>query len=94
LIIREERPISPEGAAYVACLVRSRREEGRTIRAIERGEILPARRSRWRSTSYGPIHHRVLHGRAPLDDRFIRDVIHTALGGKRSSLSAPLTWLM
>jgi hypothetical protein len=43
---------------------------------------------------YGPIHHRVLHGRAPLDDRFIRDVIHTALGGKRSSLSAPLTWLI
>ena len=30
---------------------------------------------------YGPIYHRLLHGHAPLNDRFVRDVIDTALGG-------------
>ena len=30
---------------------------------------------------YGPIYHRLLHGHAPLNDRFVRDVIDTALHG-------------
>ena len=30
---------------------------------------------------YGPVYHRLLHGHAPLSDRFIRDVIDTTLDG-------------
>jgi hypothetical protein len=30
---------------------------------------------------YGPIYHRLLHGHAPLNDRFVRDVIDIALHG-------------
>jgi hypothetical protein len=30
---------------------------------------------------YGPIYHRLQHGHAPLNDRFVRDVIDIALHG-------------
>jgi AcrR family transcriptional regulator len=64
--------------------VRPRREEGRTIfgRAIERGEI-PAdtKIDVALDILYGPIYHRLLHGHAPLNDRFVRDLVDTALGG-------------
>ena len=30
---------------------------------------------------YGPVYHRLLHGHAPLNDRFVRDVVDTALDG-------------
>jgi hypothetical protein len=30
---------------------------------------------------YGPIYHRLLHGHAPLNDRFVHDVIDTVLDG-------------
>jgi AcrR family transcriptional regulator len=69
---------------YRARFVEPRRDRARAIfrRAIERGEI-PA------STNvevaldllYGPVYHRLLHGHAPLSDRFVRDVIDTALNG-------------
>lgn len=69
---------------YRTRFVQARREPARTVveRAIERGEI-PA------STNvdltldlvYGPVYHRLLHGHAPLTDRFVRDVVDTALAG-------------
>jgi AcrR family transcriptional regulator len=69
---------------YRARFVRPRREAGRTIfaRAIERGDI-PADTKIEVALDilYGPIYHRLLHGHAPLNDRFVRDVIDTALGG-------------
>ena len=30
---------------------------------------------------FGALYHRLLHGHAPLNDRFVRDVVDTALGG-------------
>jgi AcrR family transcriptional regulator len=69
---------------YQARFVKPRREQGRTIfrRAIERGEI-PAQTKVEVALDllYGPIYHRLLHGHAPLNDRFVRDVIDTALDG-------------
>jgi AcrR family transcriptional regulator len=69
---------------YLERFVEPRRDQARAIfrRAIERGEI-PA------STKievvldllYGPVYHRLLHGHAPLNDRFIRDVIDITLAG-------------
>jgi hypothetical protein len=64
--------------------VQPRRVQGREIfrRAIERGEI-PAGTNIEVALDilYGPIYHRLLHGHAPLNDRFVRDVIDTALAG-------------
>jgi AcrR family transcriptional regulator len=69
---------------YRARFVRPRREEGRRIfgRAIERGEIRADTKIEVAlDILYGPIYHRLLHGHAPLNDRFVRDVVDTALGG-------------
>ena len=51
-------------------------------RAIERGEI-PADTKIEVALDmlYGPLYHRLLHGHAPLNDRFVRDVVDTALDG-------------
>jgi AcrR family transcriptional regulator len=51
-------------------------------RAIERGEI-PADTKIEVALDllYGPLYHRLLHGHAPLNDRFARDVVDLALSG-------------
>jgi AcrR family transcriptional regulator len=71
-------------AAYRERFVHPRREQGRVIlqRAIERGEI-PADTNVEVALDllYGPMYHRMLHGHAPLNDRFVREVIDMALGG-------------
>jgi AcrR family transcriptional regulator len=69
---------------YLERFVRPRRDAMRPIllRAIDRGEIP-------RSVDleialdliYGPIYHRMLHGHAPLDERFARNVVDTILAG-------------
>jgi AcrR family transcriptional regulator len=73
---------------YLTRFVEPRRDQGRVIfhRAIERGEI-PANTNIEVALDllYGPIYHRLLHGHAPLTDRFVRDVIDTALNGIRPS---------
>jgi AcrR family transcriptional regulator len=69
---------------YRARFVEPRRDQARAIfhRAIERGEI-PANTKIEVALDllYGPIYHRLLHGHAPLNDRFVHDVIDTVLGG-------------
>jgi AcrR family transcriptional regulator len=69
---------------YRTRFVQPRRDQARAIfrRAIERGEI-PADTKIEVALDllYGPIYHRLLHGHAPLNDRFVRDVIDTALNG-------------
>jgi AcrR family transcriptional regulator len=69
---------------YLERFVRPRRDATRVIllRAVERGEI-PANTDLEVALDliYGPIYHRLLHGHAPLDDRFARNVIDTALAG-------------
>jgi AcrR family transcriptional regulator len=69
---------------YHARFVEPRRDQARTVfrRAVERGQI-PSDTNVEVALDllYGAIYHRLLHGHAPLNDRFVRDVIDTALGG-------------
>jgi AcrR family transcriptional regulator len=71
-------------AEYRQRVVQPRRDQARALfdRAIERGEI-PAGTNIEVALDllYGPLYHRLLHGHAPLNDRFTRDVIDMALGG-------------
>ena len=80
-----EAQADPEfGREYRARFVEPRREQARVIlrRAVERGEIPASTRTEVAlDLLYGPVYHRLLHGHAPLNDRFIRDVIDTTLGG-------------
>ena len=69
---------------YRARFVNPRREQGRAIlrRAIDRGDIgADTKIEVALDLLYGPIYHRLLHGHAPLNDRFVRDVVDTALTG-------------
>jgi hypothetical protein len=71
-------------AEYRRRVVEPRRDQARAIfgRAIERGEI-PADTKVEVALDliYGPLYHRLLHGHAPLSDRFTRDVVDMALTG-------------
>jgi AcrR family transcriptional regulator len=73
-------------AEYRERFVELRREQAREIfrRAIERGEI-PADTKVEVALDllYGPLYHRLLHGHAPLNDRFVREVIDMVLDGVR-----------
>ena len=81
---------------YRARFVEPRRDQARAIfrQAIDRGEI-PADTKIEIALDllYGPVYHRLLHGHAPLNDRFVRDVIDTALDGiaspGRTAATAP-----
>jgi AcrR family transcriptional regulator len=80
-----EAQMNPAFAAeYRTRFVEPRREQGREVfrRAIERGEV-PAdtKIEVGLDMLYGPLYHRLLHGHAPLNDRFVRDVVDTALDG-------------
>jgi AcrR family transcriptional regulator len=69
---------------YRARFLEPRRDQARAVfrRAIERGEI-PADTNIEVALDllYGPVYHRLLHGHAPLSERFVRDLVDTALGG-------------
>jgi len=65
-------------------VVEPRRDQARAIfsRAIERGEIPSDTKVEVAlDLLYGPLYHRLLHGHAPLTDRFTQDVIDMALSG-------------
>jgi AcrR family transcriptional regulator len=71
-------------AEYLQRFVEPRRDQARAIfrRAIDRGEITPDTKIEVAlDLLYGPIYHRLLHGHAPLNDRFVRDVVDLALAG-------------
>jgi AcrR family transcriptional regulator len=73
-------------AEYLQRFVEPRREQGREIfrRAIERGEIpAHAKVEVALDLLYGSMYHRLLHGHAPLSDRFVRDVVDMVLDGIR-----------
>lgn len=64
--------------------VEPRRAPARAIfaRAVERGEIdRNLKLEVALDLLYGPLYHRLLHGHAPLTERFARDVIDILLGG-------------
>jgi AcrR family transcriptional regulator len=71
-------------AEYRARFVEPRRAQGAAVlrRAIERGEITADTKIEVAlDLIYGPIYHRLLHGHAPLNDRFVRDVVDAVLDG-------------
>ncbi len=65
-----------------------RRDQARAIvaRAVERGDI-PAdtKVDVALDLLFGALYHRLLHGHAPLNDRFVRDVVDMALNGIQPS---------
>ena len=69
---------------YLERFVRPRRDAMRPVllRAIDRGEI-PRNVDLEIALDliYGPIYHRMLHGHAPLDERFARNLVDTILAG-------------
>jgi AcrR family transcriptional regulator len=71
-------------AEYHRRVVEPRRDQARAIfrRAIERGEIAADTKIEVAlDLLYGALYHRLLHGHAPLTDRFTQDVIDMALAG-------------
>jgi AcrR family transcriptional regulator len=71
-------------AEYVARVVGPRREVARVVidRAIQRGEVRPDVPVEVALDAiYGAIYHRLLHGHAPLTDRFVTQVVDTVLNG-------------
>ena len=69
---------------YRARFVAPRREPARALlkRAIDRGELPPDIDIELAlDLVYGPLYHRLLHDHAPLNDRFVRDVVDTVLAG-------------
>jgi AcrR family transcriptional regulator len=80
-----EAQTNPEfGAEYRSRFVEPRRGQAREVfrRSVERGEI-PADTKIEVAIDllYGPLYHRLLHGHAPLSDRFVRDVVNTVVDG-------------
>jgi AcrR family transcriptional regulator len=66
--------------------VRPRREQGRNalVRAIERGEIPPdTDLDAALDLLYGPFYHRLLHGHAPLTERFARTIVDYVVAALR-----------
>jgi AcrR family transcriptional regulator len=81
----------PEFAAeYRQHVIEPRRDQARAIfrRAIERGEIRADTKIEVAlDLLYGALYHRMLHGHAPLNDRFTKDVVDMALSGIRPAAS-------
>jgi AcrR family transcriptional regulator len=83
-----EAQTDPEFAKlYREHFVQPRRDATRPLllRAIDRGEI-PADTNLEVTLDllYGPIYHRLLHGHAPLNDRFVQQVIDAVIAAVRS----------
>jgi AcrR family transcriptional regulator len=83
-LIAEAQTDPAFGALYRERFVEPRRAQARPIllRAIERGE-LPATTNIELALDllYGPLYHRLLHGHAPLDEHFLRNLIDTVVAG-------------
>jgi AcrR family transcriptional regulator len=72
------------GAEYRQRFLEPRREQVREIfrRAIGRGELPAGTKVEVAlDLLYGSMYHRLLNGHAPLNDRFVRDVVDTVLNG-------------
>lgn len=73
----------PEFAVlYREHFVQPRRDATRPmlLRAIDRGEIAPdTDLDVTLDLLYGPIYHRLLHGHAPLNDRFVQQVVDSVI---------------
>jgi AcrR family transcriptional regulator len=78
-----EAQTDPEFAKlYLEHFVQPRRDATRAllVRAIERGEIAAGTDLEVTlDLLYGPIYHRLLHGHAPLTDRFVQQIVDAVL---------------
>jgi AcrR family transcriptional regulator len=88
-----EAQTDPEFAKlYREHFVQPRRDATRPLllRAIDRGEI-PANTNLEVTLDllYGPIYHRLLHGHAPLNDRFVQQVIDAVIAAISSGAPRP-----
>jgi AcrR family transcriptional regulator len=83
-LITEARTDPAFAEEYRTRFLEPRRDQARAIfrRAIDRGEI-PADTKVEVALDllWGPLYHRLLHGHAPLNERFVRDVVDTVLEG-------------
>jgi AcrR family transcriptional regulator len=85
-LVTESQTDPAFAAEYRERFVEPRREQGRAIirRAIERGELPAGTKVEVvLDLLYGSMYHRLLHGHAPLNDRFVRDAVDTVLDGIR-----------
>ncbi len=83
-LITEARTDPAFADEYLSRLVQPRRDQARAIfkRAIERGEIATEVDVEVAlDLLYGALYHRLLHGHAPLNDRFVKHVVEMVLGG-------------
>ena len=79
-------------AEYRTRLVTPRRDRARALfeRAAQRGELRPDVRVEVAlDLLYGALYHRLLHGHAPMSDRFVADVIDMTLHGVAASADPP-----
>jgi AcrR family transcriptional regulator len=87
-----EAQIDPEFAElYRDHFVRPRQDATRTLflRAIDRGEIAAdTDLDVALDLTYGPIYHRLLHGHAPLTDRFVQQVIDAVIAASSGRIGA------
>ncbi|MDP9075410.1 MAG: TetR/AcrR family transcriptional regulator [Actinomycetota bacterium] len=90
-LITEARSDPAFGEQYRAHFVEPRRQVGREVlaRAVARGEISANTDPEMAlDLFYGPIYHRLLHGHAPLSDRFVADLVDAVLGGLQPQAAA------
>jgi AcrR family transcriptional regulator len=83
-LVTEARTDPVFAVQYRERFIEPRRDQARAAfrRAIERGEIPATTKVEVAlDLLYGAIYHRLLHGHAPLSDRFVRDVIDTVADG-------------
>jgi AcrR family transcriptional regulator len=83
-LITEARTDPAFAEEYRTRFLEPRRDQARAIfrRAIERGEIPADTKVEVAlDVLWGPLYHRLLHGHAPLNERFVRDVVDTVLEG-------------
>jgi AcrR family transcriptional regulator len=87
-LIAEAQADAAFAEQYRARFVEPRRAQARPIllRAIEHDE-LPAATDIELALDllYGPLYHRLLHGHAPLNERFLRDLVETVLAGLKAA---------
>jgi len=92
-LITEARTDPEFAEQYRARFVEPRREPARALfkRAIERGEV-PADTNVEVALDlvYGALYHRLLHGHAPLNDRFVQAVVDLVLAGLAATPSRRL----
>jgi hypothetical protein len=83
-----EAQTDPDFASiYHARFVAPRREPARALvrRAIDRGALPPdIDVDLALDLVYGPLYHRLLHGHAPLNERFLRDLVDTVFAGLKA----------